>query len=148
MFEERRDKYLVSSNETLLNITVVHDWLSNQAWWSKGRSYEDVVKSINNSIALGLYDTDLNQVGFCRVVTDRTTFAWLCDVFIEESSRGKGLGIWLSESAVKCVQGLGVYRIILLTPDAHGVYERAGFNSTTRNPKDWMEIITERINLN
>lgn len=147
MFEERRDSYLVSSNETLLNIAVIHDWLSNQAWWSKGRSYEDVVKSIENSIVLGVYDADSKQVGFCRMVTDQTTFAWLCDVFIEESSRGQGLGIWLSESAVKCVHELGVYRIILLTPDAHGVYERAGFNSTTRDSRDWMEIITGRTSL-
>ena len=146
IYNETRDGYLISSDSQLLDLTRVHEWLSMEAVWALGRSMEVVTKSVANSLSLGIYDAQKQQVAFCRLVTDRATFAWLCDVFIEKSARGQGLGTWLAQSSVNWLASMGVYRMILATKDAHDVYRKAGFQPLPE-PRNWM-IVDTRTNAN
>src|SRR6476661_7154586 len=97
--------YIIITDKSLIDIKMVHAFLSKSSYWAQGRSYEVVKKSIEHSLCFGLYLDDqqyhkLSQVGFGRIVTDHATFAWLCDVFIIDSHRGKGLGKWLLECII------------------------------------------------
>ena len=94
-------------------------------------------------MSLGVYAPDGALVGFARVVTDLATFAWLCDVYIAPESRGKGLGTWLVGVIKDQLQAAGVYRILLATSTAHGVYEKVGFTPLAK-PETWMELDTRR----
>jgi GNAT superfamily N-acetyltransferase len=82
---------------------------------------------------------DARQAAFARAVTDGATFSWICDVFVEEQHRGKGLGSWLVESIVEDLTLDGVERFVLATRDAHEVYRRCGF-AALAGPDRWMEI--------
>src|SRR3954471_10983303 len=93
---ERRGRYVISTDTARLNLEILHDYLSRQSYWAVGRSLETIRRSIENSVAFGLYEDD-KQIGFARVVTDFATFAWVADVFVLESARGRGLGTWLVE---------------------------------------------------
>ena len=94
------------------------------SYWAQGRSFEAVQKSVEHSLCFGVY-AGRQQVGFARVVTDYATFAWLCDVFILESHRGKGLGKRLIECVVAHPE-LQSVRFMLATRDAHELYRRYG----------------------
>jgi GNAT superfamily N-acetyltransferase len=84
--------YWASDDKHLIDVARVHGWLSREAYWAKGRSIAVVASSIEHSLVVGLYAPDGAQVGFARVVTDRSTFGWLCDVFVDPAHRGLGLG--------------------------------------------------------
>jgi N-acetylglutamate synthase len=120
------DGYLVSTDEQLLDIGFISRGL-NQTYWAEHRTRSTIEESIKNSICFGIYKMEpFEQIGFARVVTDKVTFSWICDVFIEERSRGKGLGKWL----VQCVTDHPIVKrslSVLGTRDAHGLYERCGF---------------------
>jgi GNAT superfamily N-acetyltransferase len=109
-----------------------------QGYWAKDRSAETVAASIGASWSFAVYDADA-QIAFARVVTDRLTFAWICDVIVDEDHRGRGIGHWLTETVVEAVAATGVPRQILATVDAHGVYRDLGFASFA-HPERWMEI--------
>lgn len=96
-------------------------------------------------MCFGLYDTSLNiQIGFARVITDQATFAYLCDVYVEDSYRGKGLSKWLM-SCIQSHQSLqGLRRFMLATKDAHGLYKQFGFK-VSNNPDRLMEIVNPDI---
>jgi len=137
-YVERRGTFLVSTDPTLLDLSLIHDFLRNRSYWAAGRPLEVVRTAVANSLCFGLYD-DGRQVGFARVVTDRATFAWLCDVFVLEDYRGRGLSKWL----ITCVMGhhalQGLRRFLLGTRDAHGLYSRYGFTPLA-DPPYFMEI--------
>jgi GNAT superfamily N-acetyltransferase len=134
----RRGDFLVSTDPALLDLPLLHDFLANRSYWATGRPPEVVRRSLDHSLGFGLYE-QARQVGFARVVTDRATFAWLCDVFVLEQYRGRGLGKWL----VECVLGhpalLGLRRILLGTRDAHGLYTRYGF-APLSDPSRFLEV--------
>ncbi|MGB9112053.1 MAG: GNAT family N-acetyltransferase [Acidimicrobiales bacterium] len=134
---DRSDGYFVSDERASLDLKRVHRWLSEASYWAKGRSFDDVRASFARSLPLGLYSRDGELVGVCRWVTDRVSFAWLCDVFVDESVRGRGLGTFLVEcaSSVDQVRGVGLH--LLATRDAHGLYERSGFRPVS--PGRFME---------
>jgi GNAT superfamily N-acetyltransferase len=134
----RPDGHWVSDDRALLDIDLVHHWLSTQSYWAKNRPRDVTERAIGGSLNLGLFADDGSQVGFCRWVTDGATFAWLCDVFIDRDHRGDGLGIFLVTVATEhpTVSGL---RLLLGTGDAHGLYRRFGFTSIAQ-PERLMEI--------
>jgi len=136
--------YQLDGSKERLDLGAVERWLATESYWAFGRSLADIKKSIENSLVYGLYAPGGEQVGFFRVVTDRTTFAWLCDVFVDASQRGRGLASWALEIIRDEVLAMGVYRIVLATGDAHGVYERLGFTPHAE-PEKWMELTTRRI---
>ncbi|MCT2537704.1 GNAT family N-acetyltransferase [Aquibacillus koreensis] len=119
-----KGEFVISDERMKIDVDAVHQLLSNTYWASK-RSKEDVAKSMKHSIVFGLYE-DSKQIGFARVITDKTVFSWLLDVVIDTSYRGKGLGKWL----ITCIlehPDIKQTRIGLATKDAHRFYEDFGF---------------------
>jgi GNAT superfamily N-acetyltransferase len=132
-----RDAFLISDDPWRLDLDAICDMLS-RAYWAQGRSKEKIMRTLEHSLCFGVYHAD-RQVGLARVITDYTTFAWLCDVFIHEDFRGQGLGRWLVETALNHPELRGIRRWMLATRDAHGLYQQFGF-SPMKNPDRWMEI--------
>ncbi len=125
------DGYLISTDPARLDREAIWRFLRT-AYWSPGVARDVVERAIENSLVFGLYSESATQAGFARVVTDRARFAWLADVFVVEAHRGAGLGIWLIET-VLAHPDLTTVRFVLGTADAHGLYERFGFESADPN---------------
>lgn len=117
----------ISTEPGKLDVERIHDWLSTDAFWALGRSRDVVRRSIDGSLNFGVYDSGGLQVGYARVVTDHATFAWLCDVYVARSHRGRGIGTWLAIAVRDELAPYRLKRILLSTTDAHEVYARAGF---------------------
>ncbi|MEA2574421.1 MAG: hypothetical protein QOH93_1719, partial [Chloroflexia bacterium] len=109
VYEWHRDEYSISTDPDKLDLEVVHGFLSNDSYWAQGRSLEAIRKSIQHSLAFGVYEGS-RQIGFCRVITDYATFAWLADVFILEAYRGRGLAVWLVETVLSHPELQGLKR--------------------------------------
>ncbi len=137
------EDYVISTDKSLLDIQLIHTFLSESSYWAKGRSYDVVKKSIEQSLCFGVYlsvqQQILQQIGFARIVTDYATFAWLCDVFIIDLHRGKGLGRWLLECVISYPDLHDLQRFVLATRDAHELYKQFGFENLT-NPNWWMAL--------
>lgn len=116
---------------------LVHHWLSEESYWARGRSRDVQDAAIDGSRNYGVYTSDGTQVAYARVVTDGATFAWLCDVFVAEEARGRGVGSKLIAGIVDDLDPLQLKRTALTTADAHGLYERFGFAPLT-DPTMWM----------
>lgn len=119
-------EYEISTDPQRLDVDAIHRFLSTEAYWSPGVPREVVERSIEHSLPFGAYLGD-EQVGFARVVTDRATFAWLADVYIESAHRGKGLSKRLVAEILEHHDLKGLRRWLLGTADAHGLYRRYGF---------------------
>nr|MBA2571347.1 GNAT family N-acetyltransferase [Chloroflexota bacterium] len=78
--EWRRDRWTISTDPARIDLEVVFDFLSEEAYWAQGRERDVVERSVAGSLVFGVYDGE-RQIGFARAVTDRATFAWICDVF-------------------------------------------------------------------
>lgn len=123
------NQFTISTDKSRLDIPLIHDYLSNTAYWSTGRSLETVAKSIEHSLCFGVYEGSV-QVGFARLVTDYATFAWLCDVFILDAYQGQGLGKWLVTCMMSHPEIASLRLILLATRDAQELYRKyAGFSS-------------------
>lgn len=135
--ESQRGVYAISTDRARLDVEFIHDFLCRSSYWALGRPHAVVQASIEHSLCFGLYQ-GTQQVGFARVVTDYTTFAWLCDFFVVESHRGHGLGKWLIESVVAHpdLHDLGIF--LLATRDAHELYRRYGGFQELERPEKWM----------
>lgn len=133
----RRPGYEISTDAARLDLDFVHRELS-QSYWSPGIPRSLVEKAIANSVVFGLYRKNGRQVGFARLVTDATTFAYLCDVIVTESARGAGLGKWLNECVVEHPDLQGLRRWMLATRDAHGLYQKTGW-AALKDPAKFME---------
>ncbi len=131
------DGYWVSDEPGLIDVALVHGWMSREAYWARGRSYEVMAAAIENSLVFGLYSAEGTQVGFARFVTDRTTFAWLCDVFIDAAHRDRGLGAFLVETAVDHPAVRGVRQLLAAKP-GRSLYARLGY-TPLRSPERWLE---------
>lgn len=132
------DGFRISSNTEEMDIEAIHAYLS-RSYWAEGVPLETLERGIANSLCTGVFCDDDTQVGFARMVTDSATFAYLCDVYVLEEFRGKGLGKWLVESLLALPELMGLRRICLATLDAHSLYERYGFTPLTK-PENFMEI--------
>lgn len=137
--EYRRDGYLISTDKSRLDVEAVHGYLSRRSYWAAGRTRETVQRSIEGSLCLGLYDPERRLAGFARVITDFATFGWICDVFVLDAHKGKGLGKWLVEVLVGLPELQGVRRLQLATRDAHELYRRYGGFTPLSSPEMWME---------
>jgi GNAT superfamily N-acetyltransferase len=133
----RSELYSISCDRDKLDLGVVHGFLST-SYWSPGLPIDVLRRAIAGSLCFGLYHGNA-QVGFARVVTDKATFAYLCDVFVLEEHRGKKLGRWLMESVASHPDLQGLRRFVLVTRDAHGLYDQFGFRPLSR-PEGYMEL--------
>ncbi|MBW6432777.1 GNAT family N-acetyltransferase [Actinoplanes hulinensis] len=118
--------YVLTADPKRVDFTRVHRWLAEESYWAVGRSYDLVARSIDGSLPYAIF-AGAEQVGFARAVTDGATFAWICDVFIDGTHRGRGLGKWLIDSILADLSERGVQRFLLATRDAQEVYRRSGF---------------------
>jgi len=125
-----------------MDVTAIHAYLS-RSYWSANIPLEIVAKAIANSLCFGVFD-DSRQVGFARVVTDKATFAYLCDVYVLEQHRSRGLSKRLMEAVCAHPELQGLRRFSLDTWDAHGLYEKFGFKAPMR-PDAHMEIVRPGI---
>jgi GNAT superfamily N-acetyltransferase len=133
----RNGQYWITTDQQKLDLDAIHAYLS-RSFWAEGIPKETVAKAIANSLCFGLFD-GAEQIGFARVITDRATFAYLCDVYVLEAYRGRGLGKWLIETVMAHPDLQGLRRFQLVTRDAHGLYSRHGF-ATPNHPDRHMEI--------
>ncbi|WP_316849159.1 GNAT family N-acetyltransferase [Pedobacter agri] len=131
--------FIFSDNKELLKVDSIHHYLSTESYWAKNISLDVVRRSIENSLCFGIYK-DNKQIGFARWITDKATFGWLCDVYIENDYRGQGLSKKLMSFMIFHPDLQGLRRYQLATLDAHGLYEQFGF-SPIQNPERQMGIV-------
>ncbi|MFJ8434295.1 GNAT family N-acetyltransferase [Kitasatospora sp. NPDC094019] len=140
MTTELPDGYEISTDPARLDAALIHRWLSEDAYWALGRTREKQDLAIAGSLNFGVHDRASGaQVGYARVVTDRATFAWLCDVYIAPAVRGLGLGTALAAAVRDHLAPYGLRRLLLATADAHPVYAKAGFEPLAK-PEKWMVL--------
>jgi len=138
MIECTRDGFTISTDKARLDVPAIHDFLANFSYWARNVPLSTVQKSIENSLCFGIYNDANKQVGFARVITDYAVFAYLADVFILESYRGRGLAKWLIACIVSYPELQSLRRWMLATKDAHGLYTQYGFNPLSK-PERFME---------
>jgi len=136
--ETRREGFSISDDPVRVDRALVHEFLRG-SYWARGIPRETVDRSIENALCFGIYEGD-RQVGFARVISDYTTFAYLADVFVLDSHRGRGLASWLMETIMAHPRLRGLRRWMLATTDAHGLYAKFGF-SPLSHPERIMEIV-------
>lgn len=120
-----------------LDVDAIHAFLT-RSYWAKGVSRERVAKSLEGSLCFGLFEGE-RQIGFARVITDRATFGYLCDVYVLEAHRGRGLGKRLVEAVRAHPDLRALRRLLLKTRDAHGLYAQFGFERVG-DGHDFMQI--------
>jgi GNAT superfamily N-acetyltransferase len=129
---------VVTTDASRFDLDIIHGFLST-SYWAKGIPREVVVRSMENSLCFGAF-ADGRHVGFARVISDRATFAYVCDVFVLESHRGHGIGKHLMTAIMAHPELQGLRRWVLFTRDAHGLYRRYGFREG-RQPERLMEVV-------
>jgi GNAT superfamily N-acetyltransferase len=134
--EFHRDQFTISTDPSRLDMNAVYEFLS-QTYWAKTRPHERTDIAFNNSVVFGIYEGN-RLIGLGRVITDFSILAYVCDVFIHEDYRGRGLGKWLVESMLEHPDLKQVRRWLLFTEDAHGLYQQFGFEQLTKAEK-WMQ---------
>ena len=131
-------EYEISCDKERLDVGAIDAFLE-RSYWSPGVPRTVVQRAISNSVCFGVYQS-ARQVGFARVVTDKTTFAYMADVYILEPHRGRGLGKRLVEFIMAHQDLQGLRRFMLVTRDAHGLYGQFGFGPVA-TPERLMEIL-------
>jgi len=135
--EWRKDGFTISTDRSKLDRKAIHEFLT-ASYWATGIPREVVDRSIDGALCFGVFE-DGRQVGFARVITDSATFAYLADVFVLESHRGRGLAAWLMECILAHPDLQGLRRWMLLTRDAHPLYRKSGFRDLA-HPERVMEM--------
>lgn len=134
--------YAISNDREHIDRDLVFGFLHDEAYWSQGVPRDVVERAIDGSLCFGAFAGDPGrapQVGFARVVTDRATFAWLCDVFVLPEHRGNGVARLLMDAVMAHPDLAGLRNVMLATRDAHGLYAKYGFTPLTE-PARWMAI--------
>jgi len=140
--EWSRDGFTITTDPTRIDRAAAHAFLS-ESYWAEDIPREIVERSIDGSLCFALLDGP-RQIGFARAIADRATFAYLADVYVLDEYRGRGLGQWLVEIVMAHPDLQGLRRWMLVTRDAHGLYEKAGFTALGK-PERVMEIVKPDI---
>ena len=134
---ERFGEYEIDDSRERIDLDRVHAWLAS-TYWSPDVPRETVERAWRHSSAvIGAY-AESGQVGYMRIVSDRATFAWLCDVYVDEAHRGRGIARAMVAFALRHPDHQGLRQFLLATRDAHEVYAPLGFKPIT-NPERWMQ---------
>ncbi len=131
--------YTIDTDRDDLDTALIINFLTREAYWAKGRVEAAILQMLEHSLCFGLYRGD-SQVGFARVVTDYYSFAYLADVFVIKSERGRGLGTWLVDTVLNTPPCSRVKTMLLFTKDAHELYAKFGF----AEPEDTSRIMFRR----
>ena len=135
--------YEITSDITRIDWKRVHEWLAS-SYWTPGISFERVKRAGENSALILSAYRNGEQAAYARVVSDKTRFAYLCDVYVLPEFRGQGLSKWLMECVLSHPDLQHLRRFMLATKDAHGLYARFGFKSTAA-PERLMEIVNREV---
>lgn len=138
MITDNRGEYTLSDDQARIDAVAVHAYLT-RSYWAEGISLHLVKRCIAGSLCVGVYHSVAGQVGFARVISDRASFAYLCDVYVLEDHRGRGLAKWMMEAVMTHPDLQGLRRFVLVTKDAHELYRPFGFDALT-GPERYMEI--------
>jgi GNAT superfamily N-acetyltransferase len=138
--EFRNEGFLITTARERLDVAMIHEFLTASSW-AKGISRETVEHALKTSFCFGVYEGE-RQVGFARVITDFATFAYICDFFIMESHRGRGLAKWLISSILECPEIHRLQRTCIVTAEAHGLYRQMGFMGVQR-PDAYLELVNK-----
>lgn len=131
--------YEVSDDPQRFDLARAHRWISTESYWAAGVPFDTFARSCANSLTVGVYAPDGTMAAMARVVTDRATFGWVCDVFVDAAHRGEGLGKKIMAYIKSHPDLQGFRRLHLATRDAHGLYRQFGFTDLT-SVENWMEI--------
>ena len=134
----KKDDYVITTDKSMMDVKMIHKFLANESYWSKNIPLERVKKAIENSLNFGIFYKE-KQIGFARVISDFSTIAYLGDLFILKEYRGQGLARLLLEQVMNYPELKGLRRWILLTKEAHDLYQQYGWAMVAR-PESWMEI--------
>ena len=134
----RDDGFTVSTDPARLDMRLIHRVLSTESYWAEGRSFDQIARAFAHSLGIGLYAPDGALVGWARVISDYTTFAYLADVWVMASHRGQGLSKFLVGAIMAHPDLQNLRRFTLFTRDAHGLYEQFGFTGLS-DPQRAME---------
>ncbi|SMC05704.1 Acetyltransferase (GNAT) family protein [Sulfobacillus thermosulfidooxidans DSM 9293] len=143
-FARMKDSFIVSTDPALLDKETIFSYLHHEAYWSLGLPRDVFEKSLEHSLCFGIYQHN-TQLGFARVISDFSTFAYLCDVFILTPYRGQGLGKWLMESIMDHPDLQGLRRFYLVTRDAHGLYKHYGFSSLDDCGRHMEKVVPAKV---
>lgn len=138
--------FSISTDQNLLDFEMIYRYLDQESYWAKGIPPDRLRRAIENSLCFGVYHQQ-QQIGLARVVTDKATFAYICDVFVLDDYRGQGLSKWLMQTIRAHPDLQGLRRWSLATADAHGLYQQFGFTPITK-PERWMEIFSPYLTQN
>ena len=141
MIDTRSQEIAITTDPSRLDLDVIHGYLT-RSYWARGISRDLVARAMEHSLCFGAFAGD-RQVGFARVVSDRATFAYLCDVFVLESHQSRGVGKRLMAAIMAHPDLQGLRRMTLFTRDAHGLYRQYGFRET-RYADRFMEVFNDR----
>lgn len=133
-----KEAYCITTDKARLDLQAVHQYLSQESYWSPNIPFERVEKAAHNCLTFAVLHHE-SQVGYARIISDYSTFAYLADVYILESHRGQGLSKWLMETIMEHPELQGLRRWVLATRDAHGLYAQYGWKPVA-NPNIWMEV--------
>jgi GNAT superfamily N-acetyltransferase len=136
---EGQESYTISDDPARFDLSKAHGWISRDSYWGQGIPLATFETAVRNSVTFGAYASDGAMAAMARVVTDRATFGWICDVFVDEALRGRGLGKRLMSYLQDHPDLQGFRRMHLATRDAHGLYGQFGFRPLT-GAERWMEI--------
>jgi len=130
-------KYRFSTDISEMDIDMIHHYLAG-SYWAKGVPLKIVRKAVANSLSFGVFE-ETKQLGFGRFITDRATFAYLADVFVLPAYRGRGLSRLMLDAVLEHSDLQGLRRLMLATKDAHGLYEKYGFEPLSQ-PEMFMQL--------
>ena len=129
---------LFSTDPSTMDVDRVHQWLSEESYWARGRTREAHERAMAGSRNYGVFDAASGrQLAYARAITDGATFAWIADVFVDAGARGRGAGKRIMRGIVEDLEPLGLKRMALFTADAHGLYEQFGFRRLD-DAESWM----------
>jgi GNAT superfamily N-acetyltransferase len=131
--------FILSDDPARFDLSRAHGWIGNESYWAAGIPLETFRRACANSLTVGCYAAAGEMAGMARVVTDRATFGWVCDVFVDEAHRGRGVGKRLMAYLKGHPDLQGFRRLHLATADAHELYRQFGFTELTGVDR-WMEI--------
>jgi len=141
--EHRHGGYLISDDPARLQIDAIHAALG-RTYWAQGIPRELIERSLRGSLCVGAYDASGGQVGLSRFISDFATFCYVCDVYVLEEHRGRGLARAMMTLGVKHPRLQGLRRWNLVTRDAHGLYAEFGFTAIA-HPERYMERLIPNV---
>jgi GNAT superfamily N-acetyltransferase len=135
--------YVISDDPLRLDVAAIHSYL-RRAYWSEQIPFEIMERALRGSLCIGAYAGDGSQVGLARFISDYATFCYVCDVYVLEEHRGRGLSKAMMAMALDHPKLQGLRRWTLVTNDAHGLYAQFGFTAPA-HPERHMERLVPDI---